>query len=332
MTRLGQMSRQTQQDDTIDWQALQRYIGLSQNDLNVLHMHADFFEAHGPAIIEEFYANLGRNDMLRAIIERHSSFETLKRITLGYLRSLSSPVIDAAYVATRVKVGQAHVRVELREMWVLGSMSLYLNAFQKYAPSVSDDAFEPAFTKRLVFDVTIMIGEYFGGLMSQETLTYREEMGSWGEEIRQFIQQISIISDNQAKAAAVSADAQSSVAKSMDALVASLQSIQQMSSFLLEVSEQTNLLGLNAAIESARIGSAGRGFTVVAEEIRKLATRSRQSVDKISQALQDIDRQASAVSDQIQNAMAVSQEQAAAASELNEHITALATKSDHLRQ
>lgn len=159
-------------------------------------------------------------------------------------------------------------------------------------------------------DLTIHIGEQMKSAVEANL-----QMGASAQEVRSVSEQgIHYMNELTMKTGETEEKTRQMVEK-VDRLKESTTSIRKILEVLNSVTKQTNILSLNATIEAARAGAAGKGFMVVADEIRKLADQSRQSIDVVAQITESIQTEIDETVQVLQEAYPIFQEQIASVKE-----------------
>lgn len=172
----------------------------------------------------------------------------------------------------------------------------------------------------------------FGIIMPRKTAADLREMSN---NLSRNLEEVSsVIEELAASASNVSGNEQELNSNIRDIFKLS-EEINEVLDFIKQIADETKMLGLNAAIEAARAGDAGRGFGVVAEEIRKLSDESKNTVVRIKELTDSIKEKVHETVKNSEVTMRSSEEQAAATEEMSasiEEITSMAEQLETIAQ
>lgn len=280
----------------------------SYNDVNVIFEVEPMVEEGGPImkVTERILKSLDQlvavqtTKVERANQQMNTSFARFPRIVVvislvvvlvmllaGYFtnRSITRPVKKGVDFARSIEAGDLTARVNISQNDEIGDLSESLEnmagKLNKMVAGISESADN---LEKASKEINKKSNDLSNGANNQAESS--QEVASSMEEMASNIQQNSDNSKATEKISQETAQKSEEIGKAANESLSSIHNIADKITVISDIAFQTNILALNAAVEASRAGEYGKGFSVVASEVKKLAERSKAAADEIHEYTQ----------------------------------------------
>ncbi|GAA0790025.1 methyl-accepting chemotaxis protein [Hathewaya limosa] len=175
-------------------------------------------------------------------------------------------------------------------------------------------------------------GQVVGTIVIAKSLKRKNKLQNLTNNLSDSLQQIALSIGEINKGVQSVSASNSTILENVDKTYEEAQNTDDVLKFIENIARQTNLLGLNAAIESARAGEFGKGFGVVANEIRKLSVSSSDSIKQINDILKNIQNSVMQISHKINDSNNIFEEQVSSIEEIKSVIENLNISAADLKE